>query len=1464
MPLFRSAVAFPSSAELHGSAQRHAIGLGGFRGGGGGGGSSSGRGGRGGGGASSSFTPLAARLGSGPPGRLHAAIAAGGVTGAASAERWLSHGSGAGAVAPSSSSAAQQAQQPPPWGPDADDDDVVVVVTSHGGGSGGGGGGHFPLPLVTPLQRPAGTSSSGPGGAMGGFASGTLPRPAYGVAPSRPSPPPPTSEARAAPLPRAVGLIRAAPAPAPAPVPRSTDALRLDLFDGELGVEGEELGGAGSRHAAHARGPSEWAWASRQAPPTASASSSSSHRLELEDEDEDVGGFDGQRGAPEAHPIHAAASAPPVHPLWRGSAGAGRPQHMTTTSAGPNFHHTTTAPLPQPPPARAPVAVAAAPSAPVSRGTKTGRSSASSASSSSAAAFPATASPSALVAMPSLFPTRGPSAVSTVEPGFCRAPWVRSKLKARTEWVLDPPPASVSAFLAGGGGGGGPSAAKRPMLSGAAAAPTGSRLLLPAASTSSSSPSFSSSSSVSTSAVATLSSLLRFFSPVDLGRGSDAFLQQLREASDEAGAGERAAAAEASSTAASVVQSPLVSQSAAGVVLSLTLTVIGARADPDDVIAVALWLRFRGVAGAVVGALYLLPLAPDEDLRAAYADVAARRAGGSAGGGGAAAAPAPAAAAAAAAAAPFPFPFLPHAERWRVLGQILSLPHLPKHLFEAKFALHALLRSPLLAGLRVRCLVDPAVACWLLSPDTVAVHGKPLPADLFGFHAPGAPAVDHVVAPAADGAAAPGPCPAATPPASLWALGALEPLDGAPGEPALRHMAAAYRVQQQTAAGTANGQLGIVLATLAALCDTLAVHLAVRSLDVAFREQEMRVAEPLVLMEGAGLACDGTVLTAIEGTVHTHLADLESRIRSYVPALHGGAAPFNLQSPKQVAELLYETLGLVPPHRNEAYNKSAPKGGVHRHASTDEATLESFGDSHPLPSLILQHRKAAKIDNTYLSNLRHNTVQSDPRDAPFLARVRGQGAGAGVGDAADEQQEGGAAGRPASPLVVLLPSGLGPRDLALGRIYTNLRTLQTATGRLSSADPNLQNIPSVEKGEGGELHSLLPAGVSVRGAFRSSGARCILVAFDYSQIEMRVLAHVSGDQQLLGVFRAGSAAAAQSALRGAASPSSSAGGGGGGGGGVGVGGGGGGSGGGATAAAVAASADIYALMAAQAFHIAASSVTPEQRKQAKTVVLGLVYGMGANDTGRKLGLSSNQAHELHGRFLASFPRLATYINSTAPAFARKYGHVVTLVGRRRLLPDILSPDGNKASYAHRQAVNTVIQGSAADIIKQAMILVDENVRGSADEEGPGAGAAAAASASSTPSSPSHPIRSPAPRLPGRLLLQIHDELLFEVPDNERDVAALVRGVTRIMTEEVPRRIEALANEWLFDKLRRLSRGGQLVGAEGASGTGAMEEYLRECAKLIGSTGRLKAALAVNAEAGRSWGSMTAVEGAGVE
>ena len=381
-------------------------------------------------------------------------------------------------------------------------------------------------------------------------------------------------------------------------------------------------------------------------------------------------------------------------------------------------------------------------------------------------------------------------------------------------------------------------------------------------------------------------------------------------------------------------------------------------------------------------------------------------------------------------------------------------------------------------------------------------------------------------------------------------------------------------------------------------------------------------------MERLGMACDASVLDTLAATVREELAAIESKLED------AAGEPVNPRSPKQLATLLFERLGLPVIKKG----KSGP--------STDADTLEQLAADHPLPALLLDHRKLAKLLSTYLETL---------------------------------------------------PKIINPTT---GRIHTDFGQTVAATGRLSSRDPNLQNIPVRTE-----------LGKRIRSAFVASAPDRVLLGADYSQVELRMLAHLCGDPALVQAFRAG--------------------------------------------------LDIHTAVAAELAGCDPADVDGHWRNIAKTVNFGIVYGQTPFGLARQLKISQDEARAYIDAFFERYAGVQAWIDGVI-ATARVKREVRTIAGRRRAIPDIDAQNRERRLAAERTAVNTVAQGSAADLIKQAML----DVRRVSD---------AWRAAHGTPED------CPA------ILLQIHDELLLEVPAAHADELAsqVVEAMEQAMALDVP-------------------------------------------------------------------------------
>ena len=346
-----------------------------------------------------------------------------------------------------------------------------------------------------------------------------------------------------------------------------------------------------------------------------------------------------------------------------------------------------------------------------------------------------------------------------------------------------------------------------------------------------------------------------------------------------------------------------------------------------------------------------------------------------------------------------------------------------------------------------------------------------------------------------------------------------------------------------------------------------------------YDSMEEPLAKVLAKMERDGVKVDLQQIRHFAEGLRRELTERENRIREMA-----GDPSLNISSPKQVGELLFDKLRLDPKAKKSARGQY----------STDEATLLTIADRHPIVEEILEFRAVKKLLSTYIE--------------PF-------------------------------------PSYISEVD---GRVHTTFNQALTATGRLSSSNPNLQNIPvRTERGK------------EIRKAFVPGTPEGVIVSADYSQIELRIMAHLSGDAHLTEAFRTG--------------------------------------------------VDVHAATAAKIFGIPVEEVTREQRGMAKTANFGIMYGISAFGLAQRLHLPRGAAKALIDDYFAAFPAVRSFIDSSV-AFARENGYVQTLFGRRRYLPDINARNATVRALAERNAVNAPIQGTSADIIKLAMIGVAKRLR----------------------------------------------------------------------------------------------------------------------------------------------------------
>ncbi len=407
-------------------------------------------------------------------------------------------------------------------------------------------------------------------------------------------------------------------------------------------------------------------------------------------------------------------------------------------------------------------------------------------------------------------------------------------------------------------------------------------------------------------------------------------------------------------------------------------------------------------------------------------------------------------------------------------------------------------------------------------------------------------------------------------------------------------------------------------------------------LNKLFHEVEMPLVEVLAEMEYHGVSIDTGLLRQMSGELDEALNQAAEQI------YREAGTVFNIDSPKQLAEVLFERLGL----------QSGRVGRTGR--STDAEVLEQLNDQHPIASLVLEYRTLGKLKNTYVDAL---GALIDPKT---------------------------------------------------GRVHTSFNQTVTATGRLSSSNPNLQNIP---------IRTEL--GRKIRGAFVPQDSEDCLLSADYSQIELRLLAHFSKDEALRAAF--------------------------------------------------AADQDIHRFVASQIYGVPLDEVTSEMRMRCKTVNFGIIYGQGALGLARTIGMSPAEARQFIDQYFARYGSIRAFIDECI-AKARRTGYAETILGRRRRIADIKSKNGGRRAQAERLAVNTVIQGSAADLIKIAMLNIHRRIE--------------------------------AERLPVRMILQVHDELVFEVPAAEAEhhakwIAAEMTGAIRF---DVPLKVDTKCGpSWLTDK-----------------------------------------------------------------
>ena len=374
------------------------------------------------------------------------------------------------------------------------------------------------------------------------------------------------------------------------------------------------------------------------------------------------------------------------------------------------------------------------------------------------------------------------------------------------------------------------------------------------------------------------------------------------------------------------------------------------------------------------------------------------------------------------------------------------------------------------------------------------------------------------------------------------------------------------------------------------------------------KEIEIPLTVVLAKMEHTGVAIDCEYLKELSSYMTEKLAELEDIIFQLA------GEPFNINSPKQVAEVLFDKLEI----------KSKKK----KSRSTGAEVLEELSDEYEICGYILEHRKFSKLKSTYTD---------------------------------------------------VLPTLISKRD---GRIHTTYNQALTVTGRLSSSNPNLQNIP-IRTEEGNKIRSAFCA---------ADKENSLIMSADYSQIELRLLAHVSGDENLIHAFKSGE--------------------------------------------------DVHTMTASKVFGVDLENVTKDMRRKAKAVNFGIVYGQSKYGLAKSIGISNAEAQEFIDKYFEHYPKVKEYMTNEVQ-FVNEHGYVETMFGRKRYLAsELASPNYQIREFAQRAAINQPLQGSAADLIKMAMIEVEKRL----EEK----------------------------RLKTKMIMQVHDELVFEVPKEELEtVKALV-------------------------------------------------------------------------------------------
>jgi len=415
------------------------------------------------------------------------------------------------------------------------------------------------------------------------------------------------------------------------------------------------------------------------------------------------------------------------------------------------------------------------------------------------------------------------------------------------------------------------------------------------------------------------------------------------------------------------------------------------------------------------------------------------------------------------------------------------------------------------------------------------------------------------------------------------------------------------------------------LALVARLKPRLLKALQEKDLAKLFFDLEMPLVSILAQMEQDGIKLDLVLLKNLS-------RDIEHRLIKLIADIYAASkTQFNINSPKQLGQVLFDKLGLPVIKKT----KTGP--------STDEEVLKRLSDKHALPVLLLEYRQLTKLKNTYVDAL---------------------------------------------PKLV---------DASTGRVHTCFNQTGTETGRLSSSNPNLQNIPIKTD-----------IGAKIRQAIIAANQKHCLLSCDYSQIELRVLAHLSGDQTLIEAFNSNQ--------------------------------------------------DVHRLTASLIYDLSESKVTSQMREVAKRVNFGIIYGQSAYGLSKDLDIPINQAQDFIDAYFLRYPKVKEYIQAQIKK-AQSDGFVTTLLGRRRYLPEINNKNIGIRQFAQRQAVNTPIQGTASDLIKLAMIKIDAQIK--------------------------------QRDLKAKMILQIHDELVFDLPITELNtLAGMVKTeMEQVMKLEVPIKVD---------------------------------------------------------------------------